>query len=54
MGFHVFVMFIDSFMDDVAYVRNVEVCMYTMICYIRMVRIILIKIILIICSISSV
>jgi len=27
-------MFIDSFVDDVAYVRNVEVCMQSMICYI--------------------
>jgi len=28
MGFQVVVMFIDSFMDDVAYVRDVEICMY--------------------------
>ena len=28
------VMFIDSFMDDIIYVRNVGVCMYRMICYI--------------------
>jgi hypothetical protein len=34
MGFQVVVMFIDSFMDDVAYVRDVAVCMYSMICYI--------------------
>jgi len=27
-------MFIDSFMDDVTDVRDVEVCMYSMICYI--------------------
>jgi hypothetical protein len=27
-------MFIDSFMDDVTYVRTVAVCMYSMICYI--------------------
>jgi len=27
-------MLIDSFMDDVTYVRNVEVCMYSMIRYI--------------------
>jgi len=27
-------MFIDSFLDDVAYVRGVDVCMYSMICYI--------------------
>ena len=31
MGFQFVVMFIDSFMDDV---RDVEVCMYSMICYI--------------------
>jgi len=36
MGFQVVVMFSDSFMDDVSYVRYeyVEVCMYSMICYI--------------------
>ena len=34
MDFQVVVMFIDLFMDDVTYVRNVEVCMYSMICYI--------------------
>jgi hypothetical protein len=34
MGFHVDVMCIDSFMDDVNYVRDVEVCMHSMICYI--------------------
>jgi len=34
MGFQFVVMFIDSFMDDVTYVRNVEVCMRSMICYI--------------------
>jgi hypothetical protein len=33
MGFQVVVMFIDSFMDDVIYVRNVEVCTHSMICY---------------------
>jgi len=33
MGFQVAVMFIDSFMNDVTYVRDVEVCMYSMICY---------------------
>ena len=27
-------MFIDSFMDDVTYVRKLETCMYSMICYI--------------------
>jgi hypothetical protein len=34
MGFQVVVMFIDSFMDDVAYVMDVEVWTYSMICYI--------------------
>jgi len=34
MGCQVVVMFIDSFMNDVTYVRDVEVCMYSMICYI--------------------
>jgi len=34
MGFQVVVMFIDSFVDDVTYVRDVEVCMYSKICYI--------------------
>ena len=34
MGLQVVGMFIDSFMDDVAYVRNVEFCIYSMICYI--------------------
>jgi hypothetical protein len=34
MGFQVLVVFIDSFMDDVTYVRDVEVCTYNMICYI--------------------
>jgi len=34
MGFHFVVMFIDSFMDDVTYVRDVEVCVERMICYI--------------------
>ena len=33
MGFRVVVMF-DSFMEDVAYVRDDEVCMWSMICYI--------------------
>ena len=33
MGFQVVVMFIDSFMDGVAYVKDVDVCMYSMICY---------------------
>jgi len=27
-------MFIESFMDDITYVRGVEVCMLSMICYI--------------------
>ena len=34
MGFRFFVMFIGSFMDDVTYVRDVEVCVELMICYI--------------------
>jgi len=34
MGFQLDVMFIDSFMDDVAYVRDVEACVERMICYI--------------------
>jgi len=34
MGFRFVVMFIDSFMDDVTYVRDVEVYMQSMICYI--------------------
>jgi len=34
MGFQVAVMFVDSFMDDVTYVRGVEVCMQSIICYI--------------------
>jgi len=34
MGFQFDVMFIDSFMDDVTYVRDVEVCIQVMICYI--------------------
>ena len=34
MCVQVVVMFIDSFIYDVAYVRNVEVCMQSMICYI--------------------
>jgi hypothetical protein len=34
MGFWVVVRFIDSFMDCFTYVRDVEVCMYSMICYI--------------------
>jgi len=34
MGFQFVVMFIDSFKDDVTYVRDLEVCMYSMICYI--------------------
>jgi hypothetical protein len=34
MGFRFVVMFIDSFMDDVTYARDVEGCMYSMICYI--------------------
>jgi len=34
MGFQFVVMFIDSFMDDVTYVRDVKVCVERMICYI--------------------
>jgi hypothetical protein len=34
MGFRVVVVYIGSFMDDVTYVRDVEVCMYSMISYI--------------------
>jgi len=34
MGFQFVVMFIDSFMDDVTYIRDVEVCMEPMMCYI--------------------
>jgi len=34
MGFQFDVMFIDSFMEDVTYVRDVEVCVERMICYI--------------------
>ena len=33
MGFQFVVMFIDSFMDDVNYVRDVEICVECMICY---------------------
>jgi hypothetical protein len=35
LGFQVVVIIIDSFMDEVTYVRDVEVCMYSMICYIK-------------------
>ena len=34
MGFHIVVMFIESFMDDVPYVRDVEVCTESSIGYI--------------------
>ena len=34
MGFQFDVMFIDSFMGDITYVRDVEVCVEGMICYI--------------------
>ena len=34
MGFQFVVMFIDSFMDYITFVRDVEVCMERMICYI--------------------
>jgi len=33
MGFQFVVMFTDSFTDDVAYVRDVEAYMYSLICY---------------------
>jgi len=33
MGFQT-VTFIDSFVDDITYERDVEVCMHSMICYI--------------------
>jgi hypothetical protein len=35
MGFRFDVMFIDSFMDDITYIRDVEVCVERMIYYIR-------------------
>ena len=35
MGFQFVVMFIESFVNDVTYVRDVEVCMYSIICYIK-------------------
>jgi hypothetical protein len=34
VGFQVVVMFIDYFLDDVTYVSNVEVYVYSKICYI--------------------
>ena len=34
MGFQFIVMFIDSFMDDVTYVKDVEACIQSTICYI--------------------
>jgi len=34
MGFQFVVIFNDYFLDDVNYVSDVEVCMYSMICYI--------------------
>jgi hypothetical protein len=34
MGFQFDVIFIDSFTDDVTYVREVEICVERMICYI--------------------
>jgi hypothetical protein len=34
MGLQFNVMFIDSFMDDVTSVRDVEVCVESMICYV--------------------
>jgi len=44
MGLQFVVMFIDSFMDDVTYVRDVEVCMYNMICYIPGVFVMVLRI----------
>jgi hypothetical protein len=38
MGFQFDVMFIDSFMDDVTYIRDVEVCVEGMTCYISITR----------------
>ena len=35
MGFQFDVMFNDSFMDDFTYIRNGEVCVEHMICYIQ-------------------
>jgi len=34
MGSQVVVMFIDTFMDDVTYVKDTEVCMWIIICYV--------------------
>jgi len=34
MGFQFVVMFIDTFMDNVTYIKDAEVCTYSMICYI--------------------
>ena len=34
MCFQFYVMFIDSFMDNITYVRDVEVCVERIICYI--------------------
>ena len=34
MVFQFVVMFIDSFMDDISYVRDAELCMQSMICYV--------------------
>jgi hypothetical protein len=34
VGLQFVVLFIDSFIDDVTYVRDVEPCMYSTICYI--------------------
>jgi hypothetical protein len=34
MGFHVVVMFIDPFMNDVTYAGDVELCVQIMVCYI--------------------
>ena len=34
MGFQFYVMFIGFFMDDVTYVRDIEVGVYSTICYV--------------------
>jgi len=35
MGVQFFVTLIESFMDDITYVRDIEVCIYSMACYIK-------------------
>jgi len=34
LGFKFVVMFIDSFLDDVSYVKDVQICMHSTFCYI--------------------